>query len=81
MKKFLYPADIAINLFIAVNYGNRSLKYQGYLLCSKLSLSVRIASSVVILKRAIRKLNLEALMDCDDCKNSFVYRTQRLGIQ
>lgn len=29
----------------------------------------------MILKRAIRKLDLEASMDCDDCKSCFVKNT------
>ena len=52
-----------------------SLRYQGNLVWSKLSPSVRTASSVVTFKTTIRKLDLEALMDRDDCKNSLICRT------
>ena len=52
--------------FNTVNFDKHSLRYQGPLLWSKLSVCVRTVSSVVTFKRAFGTLDLQALMDHDD---------------
>ena len=72
VKEFQLPRFNTVNNC----YGKHPLRYQGLLLWSKLSSSGRTVSSAVTFKGAIiRKLDLEALMDHDDCKNCSVCRT------